>query len=62
MHPQFVIFHIYRIPAQDNAQCMEGAETHEGSSTHCNLESTTVEDMSQDTTSDDTLPAPFQVP
>lgn len=59
MNPHFVRFRIHRIHAQEHAQCMEGAETHKGRYTHCNLESVNVEDKPQDTTSDDTLPPPL---
>jgi len=38
---------------------MEGAQTYGERSSHRNVENTTAEDKSQDTTSDDTLPPPF---
>jgi len=38
---------------------MEGAQTYEERSSHQNVENTTSEDKSQDTTTVDTLPPPF---
>jgi hypothetical protein len=50
---------MYRICAHEHTQYMEGTQTYEERSNHWNLESTTAEDKSQDTTTDDTLPPPF---